>query len=270
MLAIISLLIVVCLSIVITRIATVALTHTGLSRESARFQARSALTGSGFTTNESERVVNHPVRRRIVMLLMLIGSVGIVGAMSSLILTFVGNDYAVPMSLRVVLLVAGLVLLWMLAMSPWVDRRLSQLISWALQRYTQLEVADYASLMHLAGEYRIVELYIEQGDWLANKTLGELNLRAEGVMVLGITRSNGRYLGVPKATTKIVPADTLIVYGRISSLEALDNRRDDWHGQQQHKAAIDKNKQVTDGEETSDALEQNDKRKADGMDVNNN
>jgi hypothetical protein len=42
MLAAISLLVVLSGSILITRIATVALTHTGLSRETARFQARSA------------------------------------------------------------------------------------------------------------------------------------------------------------------------------------------------------------------------------------
>ena len=72
MLSIISLLVVLTLSILVTRIATVALTYTGLSRESARFQARSAFTGVGFTTNESEKVVNHPLRRKILMLLMLL------------------------------------------------------------------------------------------------------------------------------------------------------------------------------------------------------
>ncbi|WP_419175988.1 hypothetical protein [Desulfosediminicola sp.] len=59
MLSIVSLLLVLASSILVTRIATVALTHTGLSRESARFQARSAFTGVGFTTNESEKVANH-------------------------------------------------------------------------------------------------------------------------------------------------------------------------------------------------------------------
>ena len=55
------------LSLFITRLATIALTYTGLSREAARFQARSAFTGTGFTTSEAERVVDHPVRRRIIM-----------------------------------------------------------------------------------------------------------------------------------------------------------------------------------------------------------
>jgi hypothetical protein len=47
MLAIISLLVVLTVSILITRIATVALTRIGLSREAACFQARSAFTGVG-------------------------------------------------------------------------------------------------------------------------------------------------------------------------------------------------------------------------------
>ena len=64
MTAILSLLLVVTLSILVTRIAAVALRHTGLARQTARFQARSAFSGAGFTTSESEKVVNHPVRRR--------------------------------------------------------------------------------------------------------------------------------------------------------------------------------------------------------------
>jgi hypothetical protein len=68
---------------------TIALTHTGLTKASAKFQARSAFSGAGFTTSESEMVVNHPVRRKIVMLLILLGNAGLVTAVSSLILTFV-------------------------------------------------------------------------------------------------------------------------------------------------------------------------------------
>ena len=63
MISIVTLLLVLTLSILLVRIATVALTHTGLSRESAKFQARSAFTDVGFTTSESEKVVNHPIRR---------------------------------------------------------------------------------------------------------------------------------------------------------------------------------------------------------------
>ena len=74
MIPVVSLLLVLTFSLVVTRIAAVALVHTGLGLEAARFQARSAFTGVGFTTDESESLVNHPVRRRIVMGLMLVGT----------------------------------------------------------------------------------------------------------------------------------------------------------------------------------------------------
>ncbi|HWH13902.1 MAG TPA: hypothetical protein VNT51_04095 [Miltoncostaeaceae bacterium] len=59
MIALASVFVVVIVSLLVTRVATVLLTATGLSREVARFQARSALSGVGFTTGEAESVVNH-------------------------------------------------------------------------------------------------------------------------------------------------------------------------------------------------------------------
>lgn len=60
---IVAFLTVLALSLTITRVATLVLAMTGLSWEAARFQARSAFTGTGFTTSEAESIVSHPVRR---------------------------------------------------------------------------------------------------------------------------------------------------------------------------------------------------------------
>lgn len=92
MAALASVLIVLTLSLLVNRIATAALALTGLSRQAAQFQARSAFTGVGFTTNEAELITTHPVRRRIVMLLMLLGNIGIVTSISSLLLTFINTE----------------------------------------------------------------------------------------------------------------------------------------------------------------------------------
>ena len=78
MIALISLLIVIVVSIIIVRIGAVALEMTGLSREMASFQAQSAFTGTGFTTSESEYVVSHPLRRKIIKMLIFIGNAGII------------------------------------------------------------------------------------------------------------------------------------------------------------------------------------------------
>ncbi len=244
MISIITLLVVLTLSILITRIATVAITHTGLSRESAKFQARSAFTGVGFTTHESEKVVNHPIRRRILMLLMLLGNAGVVTAVSSLILSFINLNQADSLVWRIVTLITGLVLLWTFASSSWVDRHLSNLVSRALKRYTNLRIQDFAKLLHLAGEYQVTELQVNPDDWLANHSLAQLDLRKEGIMVLGITRVDGEYVGAPVGETVIKEHDVLILYGRATVMKELDERKTGFSGNMAHEQKIAEQEQI--------------------------
>lgn len=252
MISIISLLIVVFLSILITRIATIALTHTGMTREAAKFQARSAFSGAGFTTSESEKVVNHPVRRKIVQLLILLGNAGIIVAVSSLILTFVSEGEGLGLGVKVVLLVSGMVLLWGIASSQWADRQLSRYVNHLLSRYTDLAVRDYDSLLHLAGEYRLAELAIQHADWLNDKRLAETQLRSEGLNVLGIKRDNGQYIGNPEGDTLLGDGDTLIVYGRIDAIEALDSRRRGEAGDVEHNKLVQQQNAVLREERRND------------------
>jgi hypothetical protein len=238
MIAIFSLLLVLVFSLLITRVATIALTYTGLSRQSAKFQARSAFTGVGFTTSESEKVVNHPVRRRILLLMMLVGNAGIVTVISTFILGFIQLPSGSSAVIRALILAAGVALLWTISMSNWLDRHLSQVISWALKKYTDLDVKDYASILNLAGDYSIHEIYIEPQDWMAGRQLKDLKLADEGVLVLGIIRSDGRYLGTPRGDTEVKPLETLILYGRNTDIAGLDRRKQGPGGNIQHAEAV--------------------------------
>ncbi|MBD3346674.1 MAG: potassium transporter TrkA [Chitinivibrionales bacterium] len=237
MLAIASLLVILALSLLITRVATSALSHTGLSKESARFQARSAFTGVGFTTNESESVVNHPLRRRILMTLMLLGNAGIVTSVSSLMLGLI-KPQGDGLVVRLLVLFAGIVALMIIARSKWIDKHLSRVIDAALKRYSKMDIKDYASILHLASGYTISELKIEKKDWLANRTLAESQMKDEGVNVLGIQRKNGPYIGTLEADTLIKPDDTLILYGRQGLLKNLDRRGKGIHGDIEHNKAV--------------------------------
>jgi len=75
---------VVFIIVMIRNIAAVALQLTGLDKPTANFQALSALTGTGFTTKEAELVLNHPMRRRIISLLMITGNGGMVAVIAGL------------------------------------------------------------------------------------------------------------------------------------------------------------------------------------------
>lgn len=225
------------LSLVITRIATTALSLTGLSWEVSKFQARSAFTGTGFTTREAERVVSHNVRRRIIMWLMVARSAGIISIIISLILSFGNTGDDVTQLIRLVWLVAGVAVLWILASSDYIERWMRRVIERALQRWTDLLVFDYAELLKLSGDYTVREINVESDDWLSEKELRECKLHEEGVLILGIYRSDGSYVGAPVLSTRIHDGDTLILYGRSKVLQNLDERRAGAEGEAEHEQA---------------------------------
>lgn len=238
MTAILTVLIVIMFSLIATRAATIALTATGMSRESARFQSRSAFTGAGFTTSESETVVGHPVRRRIIMWLMLAGNAGIIAVLASVVITAVEANDDFNVLVRVAAILVGIVLLWLVFQSRWVDRRITTMTMAALRRWTDLDAHDYATLLHVGGEYGVTELQVREDDWLAGRSLRDLALRDEGVILLGIERQDGTYFGVPNADTTIRPLDILVLYSRRETVAELDRRRRGGSGDASHKAAV--------------------------------
>ena len=242
MIAVFSVLTVFTLSIIVIRVATVGLTLTELSKDLARFQAVSAFTGSGFTTRESEDIVNHPVRRRIAMHLMLLGHVGVVVVIPSLILSFINpgveQDWSGQVTTRVTVLVSGVLLLLLLASSRLVERVAWNANTWALRRWTHLQVHDYTRLLRFSRDYVVSELHVRAEDWLTGHTLLEAKLASEGVLVLGVERANGEYVGAPRGHTRIAAGDCLILYGLQASLLNLDERRTGMEGNVQHVMAV--------------------------------
>jgi len=239
MVALFSVIVIIFLSLLVTKIATTALTNTGLSRYSAKFQARSAFTGVGFTTPESEQITRHPVRRKIISSLMLLGNAGIVTVMVSLMLTFIDqNERGLPWYYNLLILVGSIILLAVFASNKKIDAWLAVIIDKLLGRFTSLKFKDYGSLYKLPDDYHIVELQVRKGDWVEERMLSDCDLGSEGVTVLGIDRSDGTYLGAPNSETVILPNDTLILYGREEAIKKLDVRKKGKRGDKEHQAAV--------------------------------
>lgn len=222
MYALLALLVVAGVSMLAVRVGAVALEMTGLSGEVAAFQARSAFTGVGFTTEEAETAVSYPTRRRVVEALMLAGNVGTVSAISSLVLSFVGGSGNARV--RLVLLVGASAAMFAVSRSRWFDRAVTPVIEGALSRHAEFELRDYTSLLRIHRDYRVADVTVGEDDWLASATLEDLDLPAEGVVVLGIRRSDGTYVGAPPGHERVTPGDTLVAYGREERLRELADR----------------------------------------------
>jgi hypothetical protein len=243
MIGIASLLVFLLLALLVTRVGTVALRTTGLSEEAARFQARSAFSGVGYTTAESEDIVSHPARRRVVTILMTLSSVGVVTTLGSLLLAFAHVSGPGQTAWRLGALVVGLLLLWAIAASQWVDQRLSTVIEAVLRRWSDLDANDYVRLLHISTVYAIAELEISPGEWLEGRKVGDLLLAKEGVVVLGLRRGR-RYQGAPGPGALMRAGDVIVVYGRSAALHELESRQAGISGDLAHQRAVDQQERI--------------------------
>ena len=235
MTALVLLLLVISFSMLITRSAAVMLELTGMSRDSARFQARAAYCGVGYSSRESEGIIEHPLRRRIISTLMLLGNAGTATVVATLVLSFRGTDH---WGVRVQMLLLGLVVVYFVATSRWIDAKMHDFIHWALKKYSRLDLNDYLALLHLSQGYSVLEVDVQPNDWLAGNDLATLKLAKEGVLVLGVKKPMG-YVGAPGAATVVDAGDVLTLYGRLERLEELNHRKTGRAGLYAHTAAVE-------------------------------
>jgi len=149
---IILIIVVVFVSVMIRKVAMVALQLTGLDKPTASFQALSALTGTGFTTREAELVLNHPMRRRIISLLMIIGNAGTVAVIAGLVSSFltVTSSWAI---LRFIVLIIALYLIFKMATHTRLARILSKKIEEKLQEKFQLQKRTIERILDLGEDF---------------------------------------------------------------------------------------------------------------------
>lgn len=217
--AAISLLVILTLSVMIIRTAAVALRLTGVPDVVARFQARSAFTGAGFTTSESEAVVNYPIRRKIIGFLMVLGNLGLVSILGTIVVTFLRTKADTTAVVEQILWLAGMVVvLWFVALNPWVDAVMCRIMGWLLRRTTRLGESRTQRLLQLADGYSLDSHHVVSNDPAIGQTIGEL-LGPDACLV-GLRRADGSYQHKPPSDISFAAGD-LLVY---AAHDQADNR----------------------------------------------
>lgn len=220
--AIMSLLIVIFLFLFATRVATLILIMTGLSHSVAKFQARSAITGTGFTTAEAELMMRHPLRRKVALTMMLFGHVGIIATMSTAIISFVTFKHHLDLAQRIGFLILGLGFFFYVCKSRKFELHFTRLASYFLKKYLTVESDDPGSLFHLPDDYRITELILSPTHPWAHKSLSDCHPDTHRITVLGIMKKT-KYLGHPPMQTIVEPNDILFLYGTVTDLKKCGN-----------------------------------------------
>ncbi len=248
-------LVVIFLSLIVVRVGAIALEATGLSSDIAAFQAQSAFSGVGFTTKESESIVVHPYRRRVIRVLMLLGSAGTAVIVATLVMTFTADKKVVKIFdlmfvnnnlFNLGAIILGLVLLFLLSKS----RQFDKFIRWILKPRihkikARLHLIDYEHIMGLDAGYAVGSVFIGKNNWMVGKSIGQLRMQKEGVFILGVYRKIDHkiaFIGTPTNNFVIQEGDRLVAYARDEKLANISKREKGHSGNIERKKAEQEHK----------------------------
>lgn len=218
---VIALLVIALVSLLAVRVGATALMMTGVSWDTASFQAYSAFFGVGFTTKEAEMVVNHPVRRRIIRDLILAGNVGLTSALATLVVTLLQTKSDGHSLLMFAWLIGGLLLLLVVSRLGWFQKLLDRVIHYTLERTGMVRVLDYELLLRIQHGYVVSEIEVLPGTYLAGRTLRDSRPWDRGVIILSITRDGKLIPGLPGPSDLVEAGDVLTAYGKDKAIQAM-------------------------------------------------
>ena len=208
-------------SLIVVRVGATALMMTGVSWDTSKFQAYSAFFGVGFTTSEAEMVVNHPIRRRIIRNLILIGNIGLTSALASLVVTFVQPQDSSDKLASLGFIIIGAIVFAAACRSGVLQRGLDWAIRLSLTRAGVVNAMDYELLLHVRAGYSVSEIEILPKSRLAGKTLKESRPADVGIVLFGIQRDGGDFVGAPSASDKVEAGDVVMVYGKDEDIKEI-------------------------------------------------
>jgi peroxiredoxin len=233
MVSLLLLILTVLFSALVERVAVIALEITGLQEDQAEFQAVSALSGTGFATQEAELIINHPERRKIIQTIMGFGSAGIIASIATLVGTLVSSSeifkfltfdtdilgFKVPLPVAILsLIVALLFLAHQFLSKPGISRLLKEIVTqWLLQGHI-INAVQYEEFTVCANGFGIIQVEICEKNPLMGKTIAEAKLSEKGVQVLNIDKVSKSVVN-PDPAYEIELGDRLICFGPMSNIK---------------------------------------------------
>ena len=207
---------------VITEMFTFFFRLTGLPDERARFQVLSLLTGTGFTTRESELILGSRHRRRLARITMLFGYVFNVTIVSALVNVFFSmklvNFGLQYMGILIPLFTISLIFIFL---------RVPKIHAWGenlLQRFAdrifdQQETFNAVMLLDYIGSETIAQVTLRHiPEEYRGYNLAETRLRAEtGILVMLVEHKGGKIMPA-HADTVFEVGDKLTVFGDYSTI----------------------------------------------------
>lgn len=194
-------------------IGSISLEATGLERAVARFQALSALSGAGFTSTQSELIVEHQTRRKIISYLIFLGNTGIM-AFILLVILYTRVGISALSNLTVGIVVAFLIIIFG-SLKLGIINSITDKIVLAVEK--NLKASAFREVvLKQTGEYVLAYIVIEQQPNSANLFLEDIRSVYNNATILAVERDNHLLLNFSN-NEKLKVKDQLLCYLRKNS-----------------------------------------------------
>ncbi|MEB2494182.1 hypothetical protein SOP93_24095 [Peribacillus frigoritolerans] len=200
--------------VLVIEISVTLMKLTGLKGTVARFQVISMLTGTGFTTDESKSIIDHPVRRKISMFLILFGAFSLAVIISS-ISTLLTDDLRL---MELSIIIGILLVLIILVKVPFLNNRLSNKMKSEMYNHYELWEHPIEEVLFLEDEDVVMEIDIyEDSEFIDVKAFDAISHGAD-INILFIESGEVK-IRKELYEYKIKLGDNLFLYGNKKEIE---------------------------------------------------
>jgi hypothetical protein len=200
--------------VLVIEISVTLMKLTGLKGTVARFQVISMLTGTGFTTDESKSIIDHPVRRKISMFLILFGAFSLAVIISS-ISTLLTDDLRL---MELSIIIGILLVLTILVKVPFLNNRLSNKMKSEMYNHYELWEHPIEEVLFLEDEDVVMEIDIyEDSEFIDVKAFDVISHGAD-INILFVESGEVK-IRKELYEYKIKLGDNLFLYGNKKEIE---------------------------------------------------
>lgn len=194
---------------------------TGMPIDKAKFQVISLLTSTGFTTKESELIVQHPIRRKLASWLMIISYIS-TAVLISFIIGIISNSLSDAKSLgfTAIIIVTFFIIVYFIVRSSLLDKVeyfIEEVISKS-KRWNEIIINSPIDIgFHHKKGYGIYEIFIGKDSKFIGKSIIESNLKSLEIQVLSIDKGD-ELINFPTPDSIFELTDRITIYGNVKNI----------------------------------------------------
>ncbi|MET1030093.1 TrkA C-terminal domain-containing protein [Domibacillus tundrae] len=211
----------------VIEVSVIMFNITGLEKPVSRYQVISMLTGTGFTTDESQLIIDHPIRRKISAFLILFGAFSlavIISAMTNML----SDDFRLT---ELLVINSVLLILLLIGKTPFLKNKLRKKFDYEMHKNLDISELPIKDALYLDENDVVTEVAIEKDSELVGKEILNLFEKEEDITLLFIKRGEIN-LRNTMHNESIQAGDDLFLYGNKEEIEKKFLTKD---GKEEHE-----------------------------------